>query len=392
MIIFISNSPFLGGAEYYLIDLVRELRKSFTVKLVCPKGPMRRESQNLGVGTLGINIGATLGRYKGWNLFNPKNIFRINDLRKLLLTLLETHKSLIIQTQDYKELLLFTKAADGLDVRLVYVQHPNLPGWLRKNLLVSNIVKNAMRKQDRIIVVSDANKKELIDFGLKSEIIERIYNGVDLNLFKPAQSSKKTTLKNKFGLNGKSIIGLNARIAWGKGQEILLKSLPKILKEVPNAHAIFLGGGAKFRVRRLEKIANQYDLNKNVSFLGEWPRERVPDFYAMIDVFVLPSLSEGLPLSILEAMASSIPCIGTKVAGIPEEIKHNKNGFLMNERTKEELAVLCIKLLKNYDLRRKMGGASRIMAAEKFSKERMIKDTLNLMIGLGLESRENKML
>jgi glycosyltransferase involved in cell wall biosynthesis len=281
---------------------------------------------------------------------------------------------MLVHTQDYKEMVLFTLAAKGLPVKLLYVQHTILPGWLRKNPVIVRYLKNIWNQQDKIIAVSEGVKRELLEVGVDERKITRVYNGIDLRLFKPFSAGEKLALRKRHGLVGKLTVGINGRIAWGKGQDVLLLAMKSILKKVPNAHALFVGTGSSFRQRSLDRIVAANDLAEKVTFFGSWPREKIPEYYALLDVFALPSLSEGLPLSILEAMASGVPCIGTRIAGIPEEIDDKNSGFLMSGRTPEELSRLCIKLLSDKTLREKFGGAGKRIVEQKFSKELMVKN------------------
>ncbi|HEY4694600.1 MAG TPA: glycosyltransferase family 4 protein [Candidatus Nanoarchaeia archaeon] len=378
MILFVSNSPFLGGAEHYLLDIIGLVKKDFKVKVACPAGLVADEVKKLGVESVEIDIGSTLGRFRGFNLFNLRNVFRVSRLRSLLQELLREDPNLLVHTQDYKEMVLFTLAARGLPVKLLYVQHVILPTWLKKNPFVLKYLRSIWDRQDQIVTVSDSVKKDLVEAGVNTEKINRVYNGIDLELFKPFPAQEKRDLRKKYNLEGKLTVGINGRIAWGKGQDVLLLAMSEILKKVPNAHALFVGTGSTFRQGPLDNIVAKNNLKSKVTFFGSWPREKIPEFYALTDVVALPSLSEGLPLTILEAMASGIPCVGTKIAGIPEEIVDGKSGFLMQERTPKELAKLCIKLLSDGKLREKFGKEGRLIVEERFDKKLMVKNMSKL--------------
>lgn len=374
MILFVSNSPFLGGAEHYLLDIIKGVKNDFAIVAAAPTGLMSEEIKKIEVEAIEIDIGATLGRFRGLNLFNPQNVLRITRIRSLLKSILKKDPKLLIHTQDYKEMVLFTLAARNLPVKMIYVQHIILPGWLRKNPLVLGYLRSIWNEQDQIVAVSDGVRNDLISLGVNSEKIVRIHNGIDLELFKPYSTQEKQALRKKYKLVGKATVGINGRIAWGKGQDVLLMAMKEILREIPNAHAIFVGTGSPFRQSKLDRIVAQNNLIDKVTFFGSWPRSKIPEFYGILDVFALPSLSEGLPLSILEAMACGVPCIGTRVSGIPEEIDDKKSGFLMSGRTPEELANLCLKLMKDSKMREDFGRVGRKIVEERFTVELMVQN------------------
>jgi glycosyltransferase involved in cell wall biosynthesis len=123
----------------------------------------------------------------------------------------------------------------------------------------------------------------------------------------------------------------------------------------------------------MEAKAKAMQLSEDVIFTGI--RQDVPNILGLLDVFVLPSLWEGLPIALLEAMAAGLPVVATAVGGTPEVVVEGETGFLVPPRDPEALAEAILRLLREPDLRRRMGEAGRKRVAEHFSVEQMVQKT-----------------
>ena len=143
----------------------------------------------------------------------------------------------------------------------------------------------------------------------------------------------------------------------------MISAMAIIKKEVPNCRLIIIGDGSSRT--DLENLVVEKNLEKNVKFLGF--RRDIPGLLMEMNVFVLPSLWEGLGNVILEAMAAQRPVVATKVGGIPEMVNHNETGFLVPPGDSKMLAAEILKLLKDSQMRINMGKAGRERVEEKFS-------------------------
>jgi glycosyltransferase involved in cell wall biosynthesis len=174
-----------------------------------------------------------------------------------------------------------------------------------------------------------------------------------------------------------------ARLTAQKGHDVLLAAVPRILAHHPNACFAWVGQGPE-----QEKLAAEVQalgLAGNVRFLG--PRDDVPALLGAADLFVLPSRFEGHPLAALEALASGLPVVGTRVCGLDEAVLPGETGLLVEPERPDELADAVHELLAHPGLRRRMGQAGRRLIAERFSARRMAQQTMQLYEQLLRESQ-----
>ena len=178
-------------------------------------------------------------------------------------------------------------------------------------------------------------------------------------------SGKKELFKN----GACPVIGMVSRVYPGKGHEYLLKAMPRILKAYPAAKLRIIGTGVL--LAEMKALALSLNLDSSVEFKGF-----VGNLYSelnKLDIFILPSLSEGFPLCIMEAMALGIPVAATPVGGIPELIVHEKTGVLFATRNPDSLAETVIKLLADFDKAKLMGLRGKEKVNNEFSPEVYIK-------------------
>lgn len=168
------------------------------------------------------------------------------------------------------------------------------------------------------------------------------------------------------------IIGTVGSLSWIKNQELLISCFAKIDRK--DKFLILVGDGPVRQ--KLMKYASSLGIGDRVYFTG-W-REDIADMLNMFDIFVLPSLSEGLPMSLLEAMSMSLPCIATRVGGVPEIIKDNTLGRIVDLNNKEELLDAIKDITSDIENARKIGALSREYVLKNFSVYSYIDNILNL--------------
>lgn len=152
-----------------------------------------------------------------------------------------------------------------------------------------------------------------------------------------------------------------------KGHEQLIRALPAVREEIPQAHLVFVGSGDD--IPRLKRIARQCKVKGQVKFPGFVSEAALHSYYEECSIFAMPSRGEGFGLVYLEAMAHAKPCIGAAGGAASEIIKHGETGFLITPEDSRELARAVLLLLKNEAMRRKMGKAARKRYLEKFTAE-----------------------
>jgi len=170
------------------------------------------------------------------------------------------------------------------------------------------------------------------------------------------------------------LVAVFARLNELKGIEYFLRAVAGLIERFDNVRFLIVGDGAS-RVK-LEKYAGQLGLNKHVLFLGF--RLDVPILLSEISVSVLPTLSEGLSNSLLEAMAASVPVVATSVGGNPEVIQAGITGLLVPPRDAEALARAIGQFLEEPSLRTKFGLAGRERVRKEFALEQMTRATGSL--------------
>ncbi len=185
----------------------------------------------------------------------------------------------------------------------------------------------------------------------------------------PKKSHNVATLREKLKINGPVILFVGRLIDW-KGATYLIKAMPEILQHIQEAKAILVGSGPQ--KDDLVHLAGTLAVEGQVVFIDEVPQQELLDFYAVADIFVLPSIinekgeNEGLGVVLLEAMASGLPVIGSNVGGIPDIVKDKFNGLLVEQKKPKDLAEKIIKLAGSEKLRVQMGENGRRFVRENF--------------------------
>jgi glycosyltransferase involved in cell wall biosynthesis len=218
----------------------------------------------------------------------------------------------------------------------------------------------------KIVAVSQATAKNLRKFEkISSKTIQIIPNGVDLQ---PECEGASNNVSLSDFQNNFFIIGVCARLSKEKGIRYLLEAMPIVHKKYSKIMLVIAGDG---EIRNeLECLARKLKIDDIVIFLGN--RLDVYSLIKRFDVLVLPSISEGLPLIILEAFGSGCPVIASSVGGIPSIIKHGVNGSLVQPQKPQELAKEILKLYENLELREKYSENGLKVFKDQFTVQKMI--------------------
>ncbi len=190
--------------------------------------------------------------------------------------------------------------------------------------------------------------------GKYRDKIAVIPNGINVKDF-DTQCSKEEC-KEKLGLPlDKKILLFFGYLSPYKGPDILVRAMPKILKNVPDTELVFVGKGVMRD--ELEMLSKRLGAEKNVKFAGFVKGSSKPFYYKAADVFVLPSImsTESFGIVNLEAMACGVPIVASKIGGIPDVVKDGENGLLVPPKDSDRLASAIIYLLENEDIMKKMG-------------------------------------
>jgi glycosyltransferase involved in cell wall biosynthesis len=219
-----------------------------------------------------------------------------------------------------------------------------------------------------MVVVSQDLKRFVCDkVGVPAKRVTVIYNGVA-----PVQTvtdEEAQTCKAELGISDcYPLLGVVGSLYPVKGHRFLLEAMPDILRRFPNTGLLVIGRG-ELEVA-LKEQAEQLAIATNVHFLGM--RQDVPRLLSVLDAFVLPSLSEGLSLALLEAMASGKPVVATRVGGNPELIDHGRTGFLIQPEDAKDLAANLVKLLTDPGMMQQFGQQAAERVREHFGLSQMV--------------------
>lgn len=236
-----------------------------------------------------------------------------------------------------------------------------------------------LQEAHRIITVSNFTKNKLIKKGTSEERIMLLMNSVDIDYFKPGIDYEN--IIQKYDLKEKKILltvgRLDSREQY-KGHDSVIRSLPKILNEMPETIYMIVGDGDD-KIRLL-KMARDCGVLNNVFFAGNVPDMDMVRFYNACDIFIMPCRltekngrfgGEGFGIVFLEANACGKPVIGGVAGGAVEAIKDGYNGFFVNPDNIDEVADRVIQLLKDQNLSKRLGKNGRDMVTQYFSEATM---------------------
>jgi glycosyltransferase involved in cell wall biosynthesis len=347
-IVHVVNSLGCGGAENLVLDLAKEMQGQGHELMIISLTDRIEYSEKIDRYQLKVETCGFSGTiYHLVALFKAYRRFK---------SLLKTFMPDVGHSHIFLSDLFLRFAADSV-TRLITTFHGNEPWWscdTCKKWLKSMLEGwSARRYGDVFISVSEQAKQEAAHtLGLRVDDISVVLNGVDATVFRP------TARKSEF-----PIIIQVARFYPEKCHADCVKAFSKVHASKANAQ-LWLVGEGPLRNALEEQVAQQR-LGSVVKFLGL--RQDVPQLLAQASIFVLSSEREGLPISLLEAMASGVPVVATAVGEIPKIIKDGSNGFLVKPRDPDELAEKMIEVLNDPQATMQRVSAARSLVEEKLS-------------------------
>lgn len=227
--------------------------------------------------------------------------------------------------------------------------------------IYNHLDRMALKRFNALAAVSDAVAQRLLDSGVPARKIKTIANGIDVEPFERAQPLPAPTFDRD------KVVGMVARLDLQKGFEYLLRAVRELCGVFRELKVVIVGEGPDRKA--IEDMIRQYGLQSTVILAGK--QSDMPGVYAATDIFVLPSLNEGLPMTILEAMAASKPVIATKVGAIPTLIRNGETGLLVEARDTDGLRNAIARLLSDPDLCRRMGAEGHDWVSRNYTSEAM---------------------
>lgn len=224
---------------------------------------------------------------------------------------------------------------------------------------------------DAFIAVSEAALVSYKEAGVPLGKLNVVANGIAFVQGK----ADRAALRAELGLPPHATLVLTVgRMTEQKGHCYLLEAIPDIIEREPGIYFVWVGDGPLAGPLREQSLA--MGLQEYVHFLGQ--RDDVPRLMASCDLFVLPSLFEGLPLSVLEAMAAALPVVGTQVCGTSEAVVDGETGRLVAARDSAALAEAILETVQNPDMAARWGAAGQKLVQRNFSAERMARQTSDI--------------
>lgn len=277
----------------------------------------------------------------------------------------------IVHTHKHKDTVLGALAAKLVGVarvvRTVHGLREPLRGWQWAKYRVYEALERAILWcfADRIISVSWRLAERLRRSGYRWSAITQVHNGLDLRRVMPTRT--RDEVRRELGIASDTLlIGTVGRLSAVKGHRHLLHAARLVLQAKPATRFVIVGGGPLRDELALR--AMELGIHRQCLFVG--PRNDVYDLIAAFDIFVLPSLDEGMPLALLEAMALAKPVVATRVGGIPEIISHRETGLLVPPRDAAALANACLHLAGDREMAQMLGAHARQAIEAEFSHEK----------------------
>jgi glycosyltransferase involved in cell wall biosynthesis len=245
-----------------------------------------------------------------------------------------------------------------------------------------------LRLVDRVITVSEHVRQVAIhQAGLDPRRVHTVINGIDVQKY--ARDSERQRMRAELGVSeDDALIGIVARLTAEKDHSMLLEAFSRVILVNPKSKLIVVGsGGLKHAL--MEK-AQQMAVATNTVFLGS--RADVPELLSALDLFVLSSHTEGLGITLLEAMAAALPVVATNVGGIPEIVLDGKTGLIVAPRDAAAFADAMIRMLSNRDAAKQMGREGRERVTQKFGVGSMVRQyeaIYSTFLSRGLRNFEN---
>lgn len=350
----VLHSMTVGGAEVLADRLARQFSDSYEMTFLCLDeiGELGRELQADGFSVSclerkpGVDIGCT---------------------RRLAQQARAMHADIILAHQYTPFFYTAASRFWGGGPPIVFVEHGRaVPDYPRPKRKLFN--RCALGRHDRVVAVGKDVRRALIDNeGLSPERVDVIYNGVDMTPISDLKN-QRSAIRNELKYDEQDFVIIQvARLDYLKNHLTAIRAMLELVSSLPVARLLIVGDGPE-RAKVVDEIET-LSLGEHVQLLGL--RQDVPRLLNCADVMLLTSISEGIPLTLIEGMAARLPIVSTDVGGVSEVVKDGVTGFLTPPQSPEQLAKKLSQLASDASLCRTMGEEGEQVAQEKFSEQVM---------------------
>jgi glycosyltransferase involved in cell wall biosynthesis len=350
----VLHSLKVGGAEMLAVALARGLRDRYRFIFVCLDELGRLGAELHGEG---FEV-ATLGRRPG---IDPLCAWRLGRIwRRQQVRLVHAHQ--------------YTPFFYAMSARMwrrrppvIFTEHGRwYPDYPRRRRILFN--RLTLRRTDRVVGVGEAVRQALIrNEGFPDKRVEVIYNGVDVSAF-DADQPDRASVRREWGLGPDDlVIAQVARLDHLKDHATAIRTIDRVARRRGNARLLLVGDGPQQEV--IEAEIRAHNVQDHVRLLGL--RDDIPRLLHAADLFLLTSISEGIPVTLIEAMAARLPIVSTKVGGVAEIVQAGRTGLLTAPGDDAALAEAVLRLADDPALGRAMGELGHERARTVFSQKGM---------------------
>lgn len=363
-------AKFLAPLCFYLKD------QGFDVTAACTEGEYMAGYREQGLRCVDLPISRSM------NLFSHAKSYR-----RLSAWLAEEHFDIVhVHTPIAALIGRLAAARRRVPIRLYtahgFYFHDDMP-FLKKQVHM-NLERLGGWCDHYLFTQSEEDCQSAIDLGIsKKETSLAIGNGIDLGRFNPARFSAEDRLamRQSLGIAPEArVLGIIGRLVREKGYFELFRAAVLLAKQFDDFRLVVIGGALESdhddSAKELETLVDNLGIRDCIIFAGL--RSDVPEILSAVDVYTLPSWREGMPRSVIEAMAMGLPAVVTNIRGCREEVVDGKTGYIVPVRDPEALAERCAELLGDPEKARAMGSEGLSRAADLYSEQKVLKRQLEI--------------
>ena len=350
-----------GGMERGIINIADHLPNEFRVS-VCALDSEETFSQRMGRKDVEYYLLPKSGAGIDWSL-----IWRLARLFQQI-------KVDLVHSHNWGTFIYAVMAAAWARLPVVHGEHGGQLALSEETHALKLRTKRMLsRRIDRLVTVNPAMAEEWAAYGMPPHKIAWIPNGVDVDRFRPRADVRQ--LRRRFNLPEDGfIVGTVARLDPIKQQDILVEAFARLACRRCDCHLAFMGDGPS--KEKLRNLAHRLGIAHRISWLGK--RHDPELFLPALDVFAFPSLSEGMPFAVLEAMASGVPVVCSDLLGHRILLEKDDEGILIHPCNPQSLAEALDQLFQNRDRRHALANAARKKVLAQFNMSRMVAEYARL--------------
>ena len=360
----IRDSNGIYGAERVILTLGKNInREGYNFMLLCMRRKDGRSeklinrARECGMNVIPVDVNGRID-------FNA-----IVEMRRIL----KNNEVSIIHSHDYKSDLYALIASINLGVKRVATVHGSTRDSLKKKIYLFATERFVYKYFDKLIAVSEDIYRYLKKYHHKPNHVEVIQNGIDFSIISSETENENAEPSFSFS-NRHKVFAVIGRLFPDKGHRFFLEAFAKVCKDYSSAMAIIVGDGPT--KDEIMKHLRELSLENHVQVCGV--RSDMKTVYENIDFLVIPSLREGLPYVLLEAMVCKVPVLASAVGDIPQLIKDGVTGYLVRAGDIDALEKRMKEMMINPYKCKEMAEKAYQVVLERFSAERMVRDTEKL--------------